>query len=120
MNVTLWVIQILLAVAFLVSGITKAIRPSEKLRAGLPEFHPSVIRIVAVAEILGALGLILPGVTQVATVLTPIAATGLAIVMIGAVVTHARRHEGKSAVINAVLLALTVVVAVGRFGLLPL
>jgi uncharacterized membrane protein YphA (DoxX/SURF4 family) len=120
MNVTLWVVQILLALAFLVSGITKAIRPSEKLRAGLPEFHPAVIRLVAVAEILGALGLILPGVTRVATALTPVAATGLTIIMIGAVVTHARRHEGKSAAINAVLLALTVVVAAGRFWLLPL
>jgi hypothetical protein len=56
MNATLWVVQILLAPAFLVSGVTKAIRPSEKLRAGFPELQPGVIRLVAVAEILGALG----------------------------------------------------------------
>jgi uncharacterized membrane protein YphA (DoxX/SURF4 family) len=118
MNVTLWVVQILLALAFLVSGITKAIRPSEKLRAGFPELPPGVIRLVAVAEILGALGLILPGLTRVATVLTPVAAAGLAIIMIGAVVTHARRNEGRAVVVNVVLLALTVVVAVGRFWLL--
>ena len=117
MNVTLWVIQILLALVFLVSGITKAIRPSEKLRAGLPEFHPGVIRLVAVAEILGALGLILPGFTGIASILTPMAASGLAIIMIGAVVTHARRKEGKSVAMNLVLLVLTVVVAVGRFAL---
>ena len=120
MNIVLWVAQILLAIAFLVSGITKAIRPSEKLRAGFPELQPGVIRLVAVAEVLGALGLILPGVTGIAPALTPVAAAGLAIIMVGAVVTHARRHEVKSVVVNVVLLALTVVVAVGRFGLFPL
>jgi uncharacterized membrane protein YphA (DoxX/SURF4 family) len=117
MNVTLWIIEILLALVFLVSGITKAIRPSEKLRAGLPEFRPGVIRLVAVAEILGALGLILPGVTGLAPILTPVAASGLAIIMIGAVVTHARRKEGKSVAMNLVLLVLAVVVAVGRSAL---
>jgi uncharacterized membrane protein YphA (DoxX/SURF4 family) len=120
MNVTLWVVQIVLALAFLVSGITKAIRPSEKLRAGFPELQPGVIRLVAVAEILGALGLILPGAIRVATVLTPLAATGLAIIMIGAVVIHGRRHESRPVIVNVVLLALTVVVAVGRFWLLPM
>lgn len=120
MNVTLWVVQILLALAFLVSGVTKAIRPSEKLRAGFPELQPGVIRLVAVAEILGAIGLILPGVAGVATVLTPLAATGLAIIMIGAVVIHARRPESKAVAVNVVLLALTVVVAVGRFWLAPM
>jgi uncharacterized membrane protein YphA (DoxX/SURF4 family) len=119
MNVTLWVIQILLAVAFLVSGITKVIRASDKLRAGLPEFHPGVIRLVAAAEILGALGLLLPGATGIAPVLTPVAAVGLAIIMVGAVVTHARRKEGKSVAGNLVLLVLTMVVVVGRL-LLPL
>ena len=120
MNVILWVIQILLAIAFLVSGITKVTRSGERLKAGLPEFHPGVIRLVAVAEIVGALGLILPGITGIAPILTPVAATGLAIIMVGAVITHARRHEGKAAAINVVLLVLTVVVAVGRFGPFPL
>jgi uncharacterized membrane protein YphA (DoxX/SURF4 family) len=119
-NIALWVIQILLAIAFLVSGITKAIRPSEKLRVEFTELQPGVIRLVAVAEVLGALGLILPGVTGIAPALTPVAAAGLAIIMVGAVVTHARRHEVKSVVVNVVLLALTVVVAAGRFGPFPL
>jgi uncharacterized membrane protein YphA (DoxX/SURF4 family) len=117
MNITLWIVQILLAIVFLVSGITKAIRPSEKLRAGIPEVQPGVIRLIAVAEILGALGLILPGLTGIAPFLTPIAAAGLAIVMVGAVVTHARRKEGRSVVMNLVLLALALVVMVGRFAL---
>jgi uncharacterized membrane protein YphA (DoxX/SURF4 family) len=117
MNITLWVMQILLALVFLASGLGKAIQPGEKLRAGLPEFHPGVIRLVAAAEILGALGLILPGVTGIAPDLTPVAASGLSIIMIGAVLTHARRKEGKSVAMNLVLLALAVVVAVGRFAL---
>jgi uncharacterized membrane protein YphA (DoxX/SURF4 family) len=118
MNITLWVVQAVLTLAFLVSGITKVIRPSEKLRAGLPEFHPGVIRLISVAEILGALELLLPGVTGIAPVLTPVAAVGLAIIMVGAVATHARRKEGKSVAVNLVLLILTVVVVVGRL-LLP-
>jgi uncharacterized membrane protein YphA (DoxX/SURF4 family) len=117
MNITLWIVQILLAVVFLVSGITKAIRPSEKLRAGIPEVRPGVTRLIAVAEILGALGLILPGLTGIAPFLTPVAAAGLAIVMVGAVVTHARRKEGKSVAMNLVLLALALVIVVGRFAL---
>ena len=120
MNLILWAIQILLAIVFLVSGIAKVTRPSQRLKAGLPEFHPGVIRLVAVAEIVGALGLILPGITGIAPILTPVAATGLAIIMVGAVITHARRREGKAVAMNVVLLVLTVVVALGRFGPFPL
>jgi uncharacterized membrane protein YphA (DoxX/SURF4 family) len=119
MNVILWIIQILLAAVFLLTGVGKVIRPSEKLKTGAPEYHPVMIRLIAVAEILGALGLILPGVTGIATILTPLAAAGLAVIMIGAIVTHARRKNVRSTVVNTVLLILTVVVAVGRF-LLPL
>ncbi|MCU1579194.1 MAG: hypothetical protein JWP19_1398 [Rhodoglobus sp.] len=117
MNLILWIVQILLALAFLVSGITKAIRSSERLKEGIPEFHPRIIRLIALAEILGALGLILPGLTGIATFLTPLAAAGLAIVMVGAVVTHARRKEGRSVAVNLILLGLALVVVVGRFAL---
>ena len=118
MNLILWIVQILLALAFLVSGITKAIRPSERLKGRLPEFHPRVVRLIALAEILGALGLILPGLTGIAPFLTPVAAAGLAIVMVGAVVTHARRKGGKSVAVNLILLALALVVVLGRSALL--
>jgi predicted PurR-regulated permease PerM len=76
-----------------------------------------MIRLISVAEILGALGLILPGVTGIAPILTPVAASGLAIIMIGAVITHARRKERRSAAMNLVLLILAVAVAIGRFAL---
>ena len=67
-------------------------------------------------EILGALGVILPAWTGVAPILTPIAATGLAIVMIGAALTHLRRKEPQAIAVNAVLLAIAAVVAVLRVG----
>jgi uncharacterized membrane protein YphA (DoxX/SURF4 family) len=117
MNIALWIIQILLALVFLVSGITKAIRPGEKLKAAFPALPVGLIRLVAVAEIVGAAGLILPGVSGITPILTPVAACGLSVVMVGAIVTHARQNEGKGVAVSAVLLVLSIVVAVGRFAL---
>ena len=71
-------------------------------------------------EILGATGLILPGVTGVAPVLVPIAALGLAVVMIGAAITHIRRGERPFLLLNLVLFALAVFLAWGRLGSYPL
>ncbi len=119
MNLTLWVGQVVLAVVFFLSGTVKLFLPSEKLRARLPEVRPVMIRLVSVAEIVGALGLILPGITGIAPVLTPLAAAGLGIIMVGAVLTHARRHETTAVVTNLVLLVLTFALSVGRF-VLPL
>ena len=61
-------------------------------------------------------GLVLPGATDIAPVLTPLAAAGLVIVMIGAAATHLRRHEPKFVLINASLLVLASIVAGARFG----
>ena len=65
---------------------------------------------------LGAIGLILPAVLDVAPVLVPVAAVGLALVMVGAATTHLRRKETPMVVLNVVLLALALFVAWGRFG----
>lgn len=67
-------------------------------------------------EVLGAIGLILPAAVDIAPALAPVAAIGLAVVMVGAAVTHGRRGETKNVAVNAVLLALALVVAWGRFG----
>lgn len=67
-------------------------------------------------EGLAAIGLILPAATDIAPVLTPLAATGLAVMMVLAAITHARRKEPRSIAINAVILVVAVVVAWGRFG----
>ncbi len=119
MNTALWVIQIVLAVAFLAAGVLKLSQPREKLEASLPwttDFATGTIRLIGAAEVLAAFGLVLPAALGIAPVLTPLAAVGLAVVMVGAVVTHARRKEPQAIVINVVLLALAVVVAWGRFG----
>jgi uncharacterized membrane protein YphA (DoxX/SURF4 family) len=116
----LWIIAILLAVAFLGSGLMKLAQSKEKLAAsgmGWTEgFSPAMIKTIGALEILAAVGLILPAVLDIAPVLVPLAALGLVLIMIGAAVTHARRKEPQMIVFNVVLLVLAAVVVWGRFG----
>ncbi|MDR7275820.1 DoxX family protein [Catenuloplanes atrovinosus] len=120
MNIVLWVIAGLLAAAFLMSGAMKVVQSREKLIASgmgwAEDFPPGGITAIGILEVLGAIGLILPAVTGVAPILVPFAATGLALVMAGAMVVHARRRELPMLAVNAVLLILAAVVAWGRFG----
>ncbi|GAA3112882.1 DoxX family protein [Streptosporangium carneum] len=119
MNVFLWVLQAVLAAVFGLAGIMHATQPKEKLRPMAPwveDFTLAQIRLIGAVELLGALGLILPAVTGVAPILTPSAATGLAVVMLGAAATHTRRKEPVAVAVNLVLLASAAVIAWGRFG----
>lgn len=119
MNTTLWIVQSVLAVLFAMIGVLKTTRPKAKLEPILPwvaDFSPVTVRLIGAVELLAATGLILPAATGVATVLTPVAATGLAVTMVLAAVVHARRKEPSAIVVNAVLLGLAVFVAWGRFG----
>ena len=120
MNLALWIAAALLALAFLATGLLKITRSKEKLAAAgmgwTEDFSPSVIKAIGVAEVLGAIGLILPAVLDVAPFLVPIAAVGLALVMVGAATTHLRRKETPMVALNVVLLALALFVAWGRFG----
>ncbi|MCC2333804.1 DoxX family protein [Cellulomonas wangsupingiae] len=119
MNTALWIVQILLAVAFVGAGAMKAGQPREKLEGFLPwvaDFSTPVVRFIGVAEVLGGLGLVLPAATGIAPVLTPVAATALAVTMVLAAVVHARRREYSSIGVNVVLLLLAAFVAWGRFG----
>ncbi|MEU2039025.1 DoxX family protein [Nocardia niwae] len=75
-----------------------------------------MVRLIGVAELAGGLGMILPDVTGIATVLTPLAATGLAIIMVAAIAVHIRRGEPSATAFNTVLLIGAVLVAWGRFG----
>ena len=123
MNVVVWVLQILLALAFLLAGVTKASQPRQKLAASMgwvEDFSDTGVRTIGALEILAGVALLLPAVTGVATVLVPLAAVGLALLMVGAAATHRRRGELPMIGINAVLLVLTVVVAWARFGPYPL
>jgi len=118
-NVVLWILQWLLAVAFVVAGVMKSTQPKEKLAPKLPwvdDFSPATVRFIGVVEILGGLGLVLPALTGIAPILTPLAATGIAVIMVLAAVVHARRKEPSGIVTNVILLALAALVAWGRFG----
>ena len=124
MNLALWIIAGVLAFAFAASGILKLVQPKEKLVASATggwatNWSPASIKLIGVAEILGAIGLILPAVLHVAPILVPLAAVGLVFVMIGAAVVHGRRHELPNVAINVVLPILAALVAWGRFGPLP-
>jgi uncharacterized membrane protein YphA (DoxX/SURF4 family) len=124
MNLALWIIAIVLAVAFVGSGLLKIVRTKDQLVASgmgwAQDFSPSTIRLIGSAEILGAIGLILPAALHIAPILVPLAAVGLALVMVGAAAVHARRKEWPFVAVNAMLLALAVIVAWGRFGSYPL
>lgn len=121
MNVALWIIQGVLALAFLASGSMKIIRPKPALAASgqgyVEDFSDGAVKGIGAAEVLGAIGIVLPQLTGIAPVLTPIAAAGLTIVMAGAVVTHVRRKE--MFVPPLVLGVLALFVAVMRFGAYP-
>src|ERR1700739_3113846 len=120
MNLALWIIAIVLAVGFAGSGLLKIVRAKEQLVASgfgwAEDYSPAAIRLIGVAEILGAIGLLVPAAVPIAPILVPLAAVGLALVMAGAAVVHARRKEWPFIAVNVVLLVLAVIVAWGRFG----
>lgn len=122
MNIALWIIQVVLAVAFVASGLSKVARPRLALADRMPyvqDFSDAQIKGIGVLELLAAIGLIVPPLLHVATFLTPLAAVGLVLLMAGAAFTHLRRHEPQSVVVNGVLLILAAIVAIGRFGPYP-
>ena len=120
MNIALWVIAGLLAATFLASGAVKLIQPKEKLAASgfgfVEDVSTGTVKAIGALEILAAVGLILPAALDIAPVLVPLAAVGLVVLMVGAIITHLRRHEAQAIVVNLAILALAVLVAWGRFG----
>ena len=120
MNIALWVVQVLLALVYLAAGGLKVVRPREQLAATgrfdwMKDTSDAGVKAIGVVEVLGALGLVLPELTGIAPILTPIAAVGLVIVQIAAMRVHIRLGERKSLPVNVVLLLLAAFVAVGRF-----
>jgi hypothetical protein len=118
MNVFLWILQAVLAAMFAMA-FQKVTQPKEKLAARLPwvvDFSAGTVRFIGVMEVLGAIGLILPAALDIAPVVTPLAATGLAIVMALAMNTHRRRREPGAIAFTAVLFIVALVIAWGRFG----
>jgi hypothetical protein len=117
MNITLWIIAGLLALASVANGAMKLTWPREKLasRFGWVE-GAGAVKAIGTLEVLAAVGLVLPAVRDIASVLVPLAAVGVVLLMVGAIITHLRRHEARVIVVNLALLALAVLVAWGRFG----
>ena len=120
MGIALWVVQGLLAVAFLGAGGAKLTQPKEKLAknmAWVEDFSQGTVRLIGALEVLGAVGLVLPGLIGVLPWLTPLAALGLVLTMAGAILTHLRRRENSAITVPVVLLVLAAFVAYGRFFL---
>jgi uncharacterized membrane protein YphA (DoxX/SURF4 family) len=123
MNTALWVVQVLLALTFLATGLMKVTQPVEKLAermSWVKDSTPQRVRLIGTLEVLGAGGVILPVLTGILPWLTPLAATGLILTMIGAMITHLRRSEVSHIPVNIVLLVLAAFVVYGRFILVPI
>jgi hypothetical protein len=118
MNVALWIVQGLLAALFLFAGGAKLVLPLDQMTGpvALPGWF---LRFLGVAEVLGALGLVLPGLLRIRTGLTPLAAAGLVIIMIGATVVTLVGGMVGVALMNVVVGLLAAFVAYGRWRLAP-
>ena len=121
LSIVLWVVQVLLALLFLFAGGMKLVLPLEQL-AGPPGsvvLPGAFVRFIGVVEVLGGLGLVLPGLLRIRPGLTPLAAAGLVIVMIGAVVITVLGGQAAMAWIPALTGLLAAFVAYGRWRLVP-
>ncbi len=123
MNIAIWVVQILLALAFLGAGLLKLTQPIDKAQGKMEwvkRIHPNGVQAIGVLEVLGAVGLILPMLTGILPWLTPLAAGGLLLTMIGAMITHASFKDYPGMAPSAVLLVLCLIVIYGRLVLVPI
>jgi hypothetical protein len=116
MTVLLWVIQGLLAALFLFAGVMKLILPIEAMTKDMP-MPGWFLRFIGVAEVLGAIGLILPGLLKIRLGLTPLAASGLAIIMVGGTVVTLMSGGGAMALIPLCVGLLSTFVAYSRWRL---
>lgn len=122
MNIALWIVQVLLAGVFIMAGVMKAFQ-YERAHATLPwvkDVPRGLTTFIGISELLGGLGLILPALTGILPWLTPLAAAGLALVMLLAMGFHATRREPQAIAFNAALFALAAFVTYGRFAIAPL
>jgi DoxX-like family len=120
MNVILWIAALLLALIVVSAGVEKLITPIDDLRARRAwtrSHRGAEVRLLGAAEVLGAIGLILPAITGIYPVLVSVAAGCLAVLMVGAITTEIRVHPSVSRLaLPALTLMLAIVVAVGRAG----
>lgn len=125
MNTVLWIIQLFLALAFVVSGVVKIMQPIPKLEkrmAWVTSLNPhSLIRVIGALELLGGLGVVLPALTGILPWLTPLAAGGLVLTMLGALALHVYRRDDFAHYIPGIILGLLAAfVLYGRLVVVPL
>jgi uncharacterized membrane protein YphA (DoxX/SURF4 family) len=120
MNIILWLLQVVLAVAFVAHGWLLLFPPANMVEQMNSSMSPAFRNFLGVAEILAAVGLILPGITRILPSLISCAAAGLMIVMISATIFHIKRGELSSAIITAILLAMVTFVAYMRWKVKPI
>ena len=124
MNVVLWILQVLLALLFLFAGGTKLVMSAEALsQPAAPNqvmLPVAFLRFIGVCEFLGGLGLLLPGLLKIKPFLTPLAALGLAIIMIGAVIVSVMGGLIPVALLNLVIVLLLLFIAYARWRVRPL
>lgn len=122
MNIALWIVAGVFAIGFVAGGIVKLTWPYEKYAARLhwpQDFTPGNVKFMGTIEILGGLGLVLPGLFGIAPVLVPVAASGMALYMAGAVTERIRRAEHRELLGDLFFLAGMLFVAWGRFAISP-
>jgi len=115
-TVLLWIIQGLLALVFMFAGVMKFVMPIEEMTKQVP-LPGLFLRFIGVAEVLGAIGLILPGLLRIRPGLTPLAAAGLAIITVGATVVTLMIGGGATALFPLVVALLSAFVAYSRWRL---
>ena len=121
MTKTLWTIQILLACLFLFAGGAKFVMPADQVTQGMPPWVSiSFLHFIGACEVLGAIGLVLPGLLHIKPGLTPLAAAGLTIIVIGATVVTVMGGMFATALLPLVVTILAAFVAYGRWRLAPL
>jgi hypothetical protein len=118
MDTFLWIVAWVLAVTFAGAGAMHALAPKAKLdQLGWPQnYSAGQVKLIGVAELAAAAGLILPPLLDIAPILAPIAAAGICVIMAGAMITHYQRREWPNLAFNVVLLVLAALVVWGRFG----
>jgi len=119
MNIALWITQALLAALFLFAGVMKLIMPIEEMTKEIA-MPGGFLRFIGIVEVLGAIGLILPWLLRIRPNLTPLAAAGLVIIMIGATAVTLMSGASATALIPFVVGLLAAFVAYGRWRLTPL
>jgi len=120
MNIMLWVLQVLLALAFLAHGVM-FLAPSPEIAVLMNAMLPRWFQVfLGVAEVLAAVGLTLPGLTRILPGFVPAAAAGVMIVLVSATVLHLWRAEYSSAATTTVMLLMATAVAYARWRVLPI